>query len=48
MTPSELKHYLTHGGTTNGLANAIAQGTAWWSPSKDNRVDNREQELASE
>lgn len=30
MTPSELKHYLTHGGTTNGLANAIANGAICW------------------
>ncbi len=30
MTPSELKHYLLHGGTTNGLANAVANGAICW------------------
>ena len=48
MTPSELKHYLTHGGTTNGLADTIAQDTICWSLTKDNWVDNLEQELVSE
>jgi hypothetical protein len=30
MTPSELKHYLVHSGTTNGLANAVANGVICW------------------
>lgn len=31
MTPSELKHYLIHGASTNGLANTLANGgICWW------------------
>ena len=31
MTPAELKHYLIHGASTNGLANTLANGgICWW------------------
>jgi len=38
MTPAELKHYLTHNATTNGLTNMAANGIICWLLIKDKGV----------
>lgn len=38
MTPAELKHYLLHNATTNGLANTVANGGICWFLIKDKGI----------